>query len=77
MNGFKTKYSLSAVAGLTPQQSLGNHQEASLLRLDIGYGLPVLVRLPEISYTITRYNHKARIMRGGLATGRVALARVR
>lgn len=30
-NGFKTKYSLSqlAAAGLTPQQSLGNHQEAA------------------------------------------------
>ena len=34
-NGFKTRYSISqlAAAGLTPQQSLGNHQQASLLRL--------------------------------------------
>lgn len=37
-NGFKTKYSISqlAAAGLTPQQPLGNHQQASLLRLDVG-----------------------------------------
>lgn len=36
-NGFKTKYSISqlAAAGLTPQQPLGNHQQASLLRLDV------------------------------------------
>ena len=39
-NGFKTKYSISqlAAAGLTPQQPLGNHQQASLLRLDVGTG---------------------------------------
>lgn len=37
-NGFKTRYSISqlAAAGLTPQQPLGNHQQASLLRLDVG-----------------------------------------
>lgn len=36
-NGFKTRYSISqlAAAGLTPQQPLGNHQQASLLRLDV------------------------------------------
>lgn len=34
-NGFKTRYSISqlAAAGLTPQQPLGNHQQASLLLL--------------------------------------------
>ncbi|VFS76837.1 Membrane-bound lytic murein transglycosylase B precursor [Raoultella planticola] len=37
-NGFKTNYSISQLtaAGLTPTQPLGNHQQASLLRLDIG-----------------------------------------
>ncbi len=49
-NGFKTKYSISqlAAAGLTPQQPLGNHQQASLLRLDVRHRLPVLVRSAEL-----------------------------
>lgn len=57
-NGFKTKYSVSqlAAAGLTPMQSLGNHQQASLLRLDVGTGYQYWYGLPNF-YTITRYNH--------------------
>lgn len=57
-NGFKTKYSISqlAAAGLTPQQPLGNHQQASLLRLDVGTGYQYWYGLPNF-YTITRYNH--------------------
>ena len=56
-NGFKTKYSISqlAAAGLTPQQPLGNHQQASLLRLDVGTGYQYWYGLPNF-YTITRYN---------------------
>ncbi len=74
-NGFKTKYSISqlAAAGLTPQQSLGNHQEASLLRLDIGTGY----HLPNF-YTITRYNHSTHYAMAVWQLGQaVALARVR
>ena len=57
-NGFKTKYSISqlSAAGLTPTQPLGNHQQASLLRLDIGTGYQYWYGLPNF-YTITRYNH--------------------
>ena len=57
-NGFKTRYSISqlATAGLTPQQPLGNHQQASLLRLDVGTGYQYWYGLPNF-YTITRYNH--------------------
>ena len=57
-NGFKTKYSISqlAAAGLTPQQPLGNHQQASLLRLDVGTGYQYWYGLPNF-YVITRYNH--------------------
>ena len=57
-NGFKTKYSVSqlAAAGLTPTQPLGNHQQASLLRLDVGTGYQYWYGLPNF-YTITRYNH--------------------
>lgn len=57
-NGFKTRYSISqlAAAGLTPQQPLGNHQQASLLRLDVGTGYQYWYGLPNF-YTITRYNH--------------------
>ncbi len=55
---FKTKYSVSqlAAAGLTPTQPLGNHQQASLLRLDVGTGYEYWYGLPNF-YTITRYNH--------------------
>lgn len=57
-NGFKTNYSVSqlAGAGLSPTQSLGDHQQASLLRLDIGTGYQYWYGLPNF-YTITRYNH--------------------
>lgn len=57
-NGFKTRYSISqlAAAGLTPQQPLGNHQQASLLRLDVGTGYQYWYGLPNF-YVITRYNH--------------------
>ncbi len=49
-NGFKTRYSISqlAAAGLTPQQPLGNHQQASLLASGCRYRLPVLVRSAEL-----------------------------
>ena len=67
-NGFKTKYSISqlAAAGLTPQQPLGNHQQASLLRLDVGTGYQYWYGLPNF-YTITRYNHSTPLRNGGLA----------
>ncbi|HDZ8920545.1 TPA: lytic murein transglycosylase, partial [Aeromonas hydrophila] len=43
-------------AGLTPTSTLGNHSEASLLRLDVGTGYQYWYGLPNF-YTITRYNH--------------------
>ena len=57
-NGFKTKYSVSqlAAAGLPPTQPLGNNQQASLRRLDVGTGYEYWYGLPNF-YTITRYNH--------------------
>lgn len=57
-NGFKTNYSVSqlSAAGLTPTQSLGDHQQASLLRLDVGTSYQYWYGLPNF-YTITRYNH--------------------
>ena len=77
-NGFKTKYSISqlAAAGLTPQQPLGNHQQASLLRLDVGTGYQYWYGLPNF-YTITRYNPQHPLRNGGLAvrTSRGAGAR--
>ena len=56
--GYNTKYQISdlASAGLTPQQSPGNHQQVSLLRLDIGTGYQYWYGLPNF-YAITRYNH--------------------
>ena len=77
-NGFKTKYSISqlAVAGLTPQQPLGNHQQASLLRLDVGTGYQYWYGLPYF-YTITRYNHSTHYAMAVWQLGQaVALARV-
>jgi membrane-bound lytic murein transglycosylase B len=77
-NGFKTKYSISqlAVAGLTPQQPLGNHQQASLLRLDVGTGYQYWYGLPNF-YTITRYNHSTHYAMAVWQLGQaVALARV-
>ncbi|MDF7680136.1 lytic murein transglycosylase B [Enterobacteriaceae bacterium ESL0689] len=57
-HGFKTRYSLSqlAAAGLIPTQSLRHHQQASLLRLDMGSSYQYWYGLPNF-YTITRYNH--------------------
>lgn len=77
-NGFKTKYSISqlAAAGLTPQQPLGNHQQASLLRLDVGTGYQYWYGLPNF-YTITRYNHSTHYAMAVWLLGQaVALARV-
>lgn len=77
-NGFKTKYSISqlAAAGLTPQQPLGNHQQASLLRLDVGTGYQYWCGLPNF-YTITRYNHSTHYAMAVWQLGQaVALARV-
>lgn len=77
-NGFKTKYSISqlAAAGLTPQQPVGNHQQASLLRLDVGTGYQYWYGLPNF-YTITRYNHSTHYAMAVWQLGQaVALARV-
>lgn len=77
-NGFKTKYSISqlAAAGLTPQQPLGNHQQACLLRLDVGTGYQYWYGLPNF-YTITRYNHSTHYAMAVWQLGQaVALARV-
>lgn len=77
-NGFKTRYSISqlAAAGLTPQQPLGNHQQASLLRLDVGTGYQYWHGLPNF-YTITRYNHSTHYAMAVWQLGQaVALARV-
>lgn len=77
-NGFKTKYSISqlAAAGLTPQQPQGNHQQASLLRLDVGTGYQYWYGLPNF-YTITRYNHSTHYAMAVWQLGQaVALARV-
>lgn len=77
-NGFKTRYSISqlAEAGLTPQQPLGNHQQASLLRLDVGTGYQYWYGLPNF-YTITRYNHSTHYAMAVWQLGQaVALARV-
>lgn len=77
-NGFKTKYSISqlAAAGLTPQQPLGNYQQASLLRLDVGTGYQYWYGLPNF-YTITRYNHSTHYAMAVWQLGQaVALARV-
>lgn len=77
-NGFKTRYSISqlAAAGLTPQQPLGNHQQASLLCLDVGTGYQYWYGLPNF-YTITRYNHSTHYAMAVWQLGQaVALARV-
>ncbi|KAA2007897.1 murein transglycosylase B [Escherichia coli] len=65
-----------ATAGLTPQQPLGNHQQASLLRLDVGTGYQYWYGLPNF-YTITRYNHSTHYAMAVWQLGQaVALARV-
>jgi len=57
-HGFNTRYSITALAsaGLKPQHSLSYHNEASLLRLDMGSDYQYWYGLPNF-YTITRYNH--------------------
>ncbi|WP_374440087.1 lytic murein transglycosylase B [Pseudomonas panipatensis] len=57
-NGFETQYPLSALgaAGLRPEGSLGKHDSASLLRLDMGRNYQYWYGLPNF-YVITRYNH--------------------
>ena len=57
-HGFQTRYPVASLrrAGLTPTSTLGNHSEASLLRLDVGTGYQYWYGLPNF-YTITRYNH--------------------
>ncbi|MCS3432429.1 lytic murein transglycosylase B [Klebsiella sp. BIGb0407] len=76
-NGFKTKYSVSALtqSGLSPQAPLGNHQEASLLRFDMGDRYQYWYGLPNF-YTITRYNHSTHYAMAVWQLGQaVALAR--
>ncbi|MEJ8323695.1 lytic murein transglycosylase B [Kosakonia sacchari] len=78
-NGFKTNYSVGqlAAAGLTPQQPLGAHQQASLLRLDVGTGYEYWYGLPNF-FTITRYNHSTHYAMAVWQLGQaVSLARVR
>ena len=55
--GFENRYPVKALsaAGLRPTQSLGAHQEASVLRLDVGTGFEYWYGLPNF-YAITRYN---------------------
>lgn len=55
--GFETRYPVQALAaaGLRPTQPLGNHQSASVLRLDMGTGYEYWYGLPNF-YAITRYN---------------------
>ena len=57
-HGFQTRYPVATLrgAGLAPTGSLGNHKEASLLRLDVGTGYQYWYGLPNF-YAITRYNH--------------------
>ena len=55
--GFENRYPVQTLmtAGLRPTQSLGNHTEASVLRLDVGTGYEYWYGLTNF-YTITRYN---------------------
>ncbi|ATM00536.1 murein transglycosylase B [Aeromonas sp. CA23] len=57
-HGFQTRYPVASLrrAGLTPTSTLGNHNESSLLRLDVGTGYQYWYGLPNF-YAITRYNH--------------------
>jgi membrane-bound lytic murein transglycosylase B len=72
----KLHYSVLAAAGLTPQQPLGNHQQASLLRLDVGRHYEYWYGLPNF-YTITRYNHSTHYAMAVWQLGQaVSLARV-
>ncbi|ABS49169.1 lytic murein transglycosylase B [Yersinia pseudotuberculosis IP 32953] len=75
-NGFKTRYPIStlAAAGLSPKGPLGDYQETSLLRFDVGTGYQYWYGLPNF-YTITRYNHSTHyamaVWQLGEAVGRV------
>lgn len=76
-NGFKTKYSPAQLtaAGLTPLQPIGNPNQVSLLRLDVGTGYEYWYGLPNF-YTITRYNHSTHYAMAVWQLGEaVALAR--
>jgi membrane-bound lytic murein transglycosylase B len=55
--GFENRYPVQSIsaAGLKPTQNLGNHTEASVLRLDVGSGYEYWYGLTNF-YTITRYN---------------------
>ena len=55
--GFENRYPVKTLmsAGLKPTRSLGNHTEASVLRLDVGTGYEYWYGLTNF-YTITRYN---------------------
>nr|WP_318383726.1 lytic murein transglycosylase B [uncultured Enterobacter sp.] len=78
-NGFKTQYSVAQLAavGLTPQQPLGNHQQVSLLRLDVGTGYEYWYGLPNF-FAITRYNHSTHYAMAVWQLGQtVALSRVK
>ena len=57
-HGFQTRYPVATLrgAGLAPTGNLGNHKEASLLRLDVGTDYQYWYGLPNF-YAITRYNH--------------------
>ena len=67
---------LVAGANIQTQQPLGNHQQASLLRLDVGTGYQYWYGLPNF-YTITRYNHSTHYAMAVWQLGQaVALARV-
>ncbi|WP_312042043.1 lytic murein transglycosylase B [Erwinia sp.] len=57
-SGFKTRYTAAQLtaAGLSPQVSLQNDQQVSLLRFDMGTYYQYWYGLPNF-YAITRYNH--------------------
>ncbi|MBE8208124.1 lytic murein transglycosylase, partial [Leptospira borgpetersenii serovar Ballum] len=77
-HGFKTDCSVGKMAGggLPRQQPLGDHTEASLLRLDIGSGYQYWYGLPNF-YAITRYNHSTHYAMAVWQLGQaLALARV-
>lgn len=57
-SGFKTRYLPASLiaAGLTPQGSLENNPQVSLLKFDMGHDYQYWFGLPNF-YAITRYNH--------------------
>ncbi|MBK1645917.1 lytic murein transglycosylase B [Thiocapsa imhoffii] len=58
--GFDTRYGVRELQnlGITPTGSLGNANQASLIRLDMGSGYEYWLGLQNF-YTITRYNHSS------------------